>query len=96
MYILIDFDLSGVQNFIYKVTEGGESKKKVAKTVRGRSFYLSLLSDFVGYAILNHFNLPYENLLISTGGKGTVAVSKSLCSDDEIHQLLSHIEKSVI
>jgi CRISPR-associated protein Csm1 len=89
---IVDFDLSGMQSFIYEVTEGGDAKKEIAKTVRGRSFYLSLLSDFIGYAFLNHFELPYEYFIMSAGGKGTIAIPEDANSKTAIKQLQDKIE----
>ena len=42
---IIEYDLSGMQDFIYRVTEGENTKKLIAKSLRGRSFYLSLIND---------------------------------------------------
>lgn len=92
---MIDFDLSGMQSFIYEVTEGGDAKRQIAKTVRGRSFYLSLLSDFVGYALLNVFDLPYEFFVVSAGGKGTVAIPKTEGSSQLIKSTLNRIEEMI-
>jgi CRISPR-associated protein Csm1 len=89
---MIDFDLSGMQSFIYEVTEGGEAKKQIAKTVRGRSFYLSLLTDFVGYAFLSMTRLPYEFFVVSAGGKGTVALPSEEGAEQRIKEMADRIE----
>lgn len=38
-FIMFEFDVSGIQKFIFKVTEGKDTKRDVAKSLRGRSFW---------------------------------------------------------
>lgn len=65
---MLEFDISGIQNFIFKVTEGEESKKEIAKSLRGRSLYVSLITDFITYSFLNEFGLTQSNIIFNTGG----------------------------
>ena len=60
---LIKGDLSGIQNFLYQVLSDG-----AARQLRGRSFYLQLLTEAIAQWILRHFDLPITNLLLSSGG----------------------------
>ena len=62
-FLLVGGDLSGIQDFIYSVTS-----EKALKGLRGRSFYLQLLSESVAKMILRDFNIPESNLLYSGGG----------------------------
>lgn len=61
--LLIGGDLSGVQKFIYTI-----SSKKAAQTLRGRSFYLQLLTEAVLRFVLRELGLPYTNVIYSGGG----------------------------
>jgi len=61
--MLVGGDLSGVQDFIYTI-----SSKKAAKTLRGRSFYLQLLTEAVLRFVLRELGLPYTNVIYSGGG----------------------------
>ncbi len=61
--LLIGGDISGVQDFIYTV-----SAKKAAQTLRGRSFYLQLLTEAVLRFVLSELGLPYSNVIYSGGG----------------------------
>lgn len=90
---LIDYDISGVQSFLYEITDGSATKANIAKSLRGRSFYLSLLCDFIGYSLLNHFDLPYEFFLNSAGGKGSVAVPCSEGAEEGIKKIKTDIER---
>lgn len=92
---LLEYDISGLQQFIFEVTKGGEAKKNIAKSLRGRSFYLSLLGDFIGNAILNTFDLSYEYLLTSLGGKGQVLIPIKSNTDDKIIWLKEQLEDAL-
>lgn len=62
--LLVGGDISGIQAFIYSISSEG-----AAKSLRGRSVFLSLLSDAVaGYAMRQMGGIPPCNLLYSSGG----------------------------
>ncbi|MEW5827988.1 MAG: type III-A CRISPR-associated protein Cas10/Csm1, partial [Chloroflexota bacterium] len=61
--LLVGGDISGVQDFIYTI-----SSKGAAKTLRGRSFYLQLLTEAALRFVLNRLELPYTNVIYSGGG----------------------------
>ncbi|NWF92138.1 MAG: type III-A CRISPR-associated protein Cas10/Csm1 [Syntrophaceae bacterium] len=61
--LLVGGDVSGIQDFIYSVTS-----EKALKGLRGRSFYIQLLSESIAQMILRNFNLPETNLLYLGGG----------------------------
>lgn len=63
--LLIQGDLSGIQNYIYKEIR---AKEDVAKRLRGRSLYVSLLCDTIADYIVRELNLYRANLLFSSGG----------------------------
>ncbi len=61
--VLVGGDISGVQDFIYTITARG-----AASALRGRSFYLQLLTEAVARFVLHHLDLPITNLLYQGGG----------------------------
>lgn len=61
--LLIGGDISGVQEFIYTITARG-----AAPTLRGRSFYLQILTDALARYILQQLDLPITNLIYAGGG----------------------------
>jgi CRISPR-associated protein Csm1 len=61
---LLGGDLSGVQAFLYTLTADGATKQ-----LRGRSFYLQLLTDACARFMLTQAGLPLTNLLYSGGGR---------------------------
>ncbi len=61
--LLVGGDISGIQNFIYTVPWN-----MAAKSLRGRSFYLQLLTEAVLRFVLNELEIPYTNVIYSGGG----------------------------
>ena len=60
---LIKGDISGIQNFLYHILSDGASNQ-----LRGRSFYLQLLTEAIAHWVLKQFDLPITNLLLASGG----------------------------
>ncbi len=63
IYLLIGGDISGVQNFIYTITSKG-----ALKSLKGRSFYLELLTEHVISKILEKLRLTRCNIIFAGGG----------------------------
>lgn len=61
--ILVGADLTGVQDFIYTITARGATS-----ALRGRSFYLQLLTMAAARYILHRLELPLTNLIYAGGG----------------------------
>ena len=61
--LLVGGDISGIQDFIYTI-----SSKDAAKSLRGRSFYLQVLTETVLRFVLRGLELPYTNVIYSGGG----------------------------
>ncbi len=61
--MLIGGDISGVQEFIYTISSRG-----AARTLRGRSFYLQMLTEAILRYTLAELQLPYTNVIYSGGG----------------------------
>lgn len=63
-FIMLGCDVSGIQKFIYKV-----SSKGALKMLRGRSFYLEILTETVIDEILEKYKLSRCNLIFNGGGR---------------------------
>jgi len=63
LVLLVGGDISGVQGFIYTITARG-----AAKGLRGRSFYLQLLTEAIARFILRELGLPATSLIYVGGG----------------------------
>jgi CRISPR-associated protein Csm1 len=60
---LVAGDLPGIQRMLYTITAKG-----AAKTLRGHSAYLQLLSDALVRLFLRHLELSWANVVFSAGG----------------------------
>ncbi len=67
-FILLAGDVSGIQSFIYQVTEGEDTKENVSKNLRGKSFYINVLIDFMSKYIARELDLTISNILYCGGG----------------------------
>ncbi|EAY25752.1 type III-A CRISPR-associated protein Cas10/Csm1 [Microscilla marina] len=70
-FVLLKGDISGIQKFIYHhmdLTQVGGSND-LSKKLRGRSFYVTLLTNFLAERFLEHLELTEANLIYSTGGQ---------------------------
>ncbi len=52
-YLLLEGNISGIQNFIYSI-----SSKGAAKGLKGRSFFVQYLGELISETILRQLNLP--------------------------------------
>jgi CRISPR-associated protein Csm1 len=85
--LLVGGDISGVQDFIYTITNRGATS-----ALRGRSFYLQLLTEAVARYILRWLELPITNLIYAGGGNFfLVARATDQKKLREIQQTISRI-----
>ncbi len=61
-------DLSGIQDFLYQSSLPNETRSGTAKRLRGRSFYLALLTKTLSLFFLRELGLPSVNVLWCSGG----------------------------
>ncbi len=63
-FLLFAGDISGIQKFVYQI-----SSKGAYRTLKGRSFFIQLLSEILARHFAEEFNLTLANLLYASGGK---------------------------
>ncbi|MCF6464272.1 type III-A CRISPR-associated protein Cas10/Csm1 [Clostridium sp. Cult1] len=90
-FILLAGDVSGVQSFIYQVTEGEETKENVSKNLRGKSFYINVLIDFVSKYIVKELGLNISNILYCGGGNFQILLPNT----KEVKEKLIEIESEI-
>ncbi|MDK2840252.1 MAG: CRISPR-associated protein Csm1 [Thermosipho sp. (in: thermotogales)] len=78
---IIKGDISGIQNFIYNV-----SQEHAVKKLRGRSFYLSYLLEIIARYILKSEGLSIANVLYNGGGHFYLLVPAKTIDRLEIYQ----------
>lgn len=78
--LLVGGDITGIQRFIYTI-----SSKGVAKSLRGRSAYLSLLCEAIAEWVRRKLQVPPCNIIYSSGGHFYLLAP--LSKRDEIDEL---------
>lgn len=66
-FLLVQGDFFGIQDFIF--ASGGETRKRAAKLLRGRSFYVSLLMECAALKIMDALGLPSTSQVTNAAGK---------------------------
>jgi CRISPR-associated protein Csm1 len=67
-FLLIEGGVSGIQRFIFNMISPQQERARLAKRLRGRSFYLLLLAETVADYLLKSLELNIVNQLWCTGG----------------------------
>ena len=87
-FALLQGDFSGIQSFIF--SKQGESNKHVAKTLRAKSFFVSMATQVIAYKICNTLGLPYTSIVMNAGGKFTI-LSPNVDIENRIKDLKEEI-----
>lgn len=88
-FLLISSDFYGIQDFIF--TEGGSTGKASAKLLRGRSFYVSLLSELAADMLCRELGLPISSIVLNAAGKFTILAHNT----DKTRQVIQSVEDKI-
>lgn len=75
--LLVRGDFSGIQNFIYRISRPDSETKHIAKRLRGRSFYVQLLTEVIVDWFLREIGLPPVCAVFVGGGRFDMLVPLS-------------------
>lgn len=84
-FLLIQGDFFGIQSFIF--ASGGESTKRAAKLLRGRSFYVSMLSELASLKVLDALELPATSQIINAAGKFLIVAPNTPKTIEKLQQV---------
>ena len=87
--LLVGGDVSGIQKFLYAISSEG-----AAKSLRGRSTYLSLLSEAVARFVLRELGLSLTNILYNSGGHFYLLAP--LSAEDRLSELARRVTESLL
>lgn len=93
-FLLIEGNFYGIQDFIF--SEGTSTLKNAAKILRGRSFYVSLLSELAADFVLQRLGLPFTSIVINSAGKFKIIAPNTENSLKTIEQTEKDINKWLI
>lgn len=89
-FLLIGGDLSGIQNYIYQVIS-----KFAAKNLKGRSFYLRILSDAIVRFILKELHLFQSNVIYNSGGSFYILAPNTEETKSRLKNAIAVIENNL-
>lgn len=95
-FLFISGGLSGIQNFIYRIASPANAQAGMAKRLRGRSFYLNLLTDAVTTRILDTLQLPNANLLWCGGGNFLIIAPNTGSTIKKLNDLQKEINTNLV
>lgn len=87
-FLLIGADFSGIQPYLYQIVS-----KYAAKNLKGRSFYLRLLSDAVVRFLLKELNLFQSNIVYNSGGGFYLIAPNTLFVKEQLNKAINTIEE---
>lgn len=96
VYRVINGDISGIQNFIYKVQTPEDAQSGMSKRLRGRSLYLSLLCEAIASKIIMDLNLDSSNILFCGGGRFTILAPNTSKTSDVLDKINLDVNKEFI
>lgn len=92
-FLLVGGDFSGIQNFIFHISNAGAGG--VAKRLRARSFFISMFSEVTIHKILHALGLPFLCNVFSAAGKFLVLVPNTEEHVQKLREVKSCIEKEI-
>ncbi|GMU90675.1 MAG: hypothetical protein AMXMBFR49_28800 [Chlorobiota bacterium] len=93
-FLIVAADVSGIQNFIYSETNPVENRQKGrSKQFRGKSFYLTLLTDTFSSYLLRETGMLSANLLINGGGHFVLVVPNNSSNREKMSEARKNIQK---
>ncbi len=95
-FLLIQGDLSGIQDFIYGIVTPEDARKRMAKRLRGRSYWLSLLMDAVAQEISRELGLFEPAVLWNTGGNFVILAPNSPQNRHRIETLTRRVNQHLL
>ena len=88
--MLLKGDISGIQSFLYQILSDG-----AARQLRGRSFYLQLLTEAIAHWVLRQLDLPIVNLLLASGGHFYILAPYTKASE-KLEELQRKISEKIV
>lgn len=89
-FLLVGGDLSGIQSYIKQI-----ASKYASKNLKGRSFYIKLLSDSVTKFLLKEMNLFSANVIYNSGGSFYILAPNTTHVKNQLANAIKKVEKHI-
>ena len=96
VYMVINGDISGIQNFIFKISSPQDAQSGMNKRLRGRSLYLTLLTDAITNKIIKDLELTEANILFCGGGRFTILAPNTDKAKSNLINIWNNVNKFFI
>lgn len=96
VYLTINGDISGIQNFIYKISSPAEAQSGMNRRLRGRSLFLTLLNESIAKLIVDKLGLTQANIIFCGGGKFTIIAPNTEKAIHSLDRIKNSINKYFI
>ncbi len=90
-FLLICADIAGIQNFIYQI-----SSKGAYKLLKGRSFYVQLLSEIIARHLAQACGVTVTNILYASGGKCYLLLPNTAEVDQQLEETFTALNKELL
>ncbi len=88
-FLLIGANLSGIQSYLQIVS------KYAGKTLKGRSFFLHILTDAIVRYLLKELNLFKANIVFNSGGSFYLLAPNTTFAKEKLQEAIQTIEKKL-
>ena len=89
--LFIQGDLFGIQDFIF--ASGGAATKRAAKLLRGRSFFISLLTECAALRVLDALSLPPTSQIVNAAGKFQIIAPNTGDTIDKLGEVRKELDE---
>lgn len=86
-FLLVGGDFSGIQQYIHQIVS-----KYASKNLKGRSFYIRLLSDTIVRYLLKQLNLFQANIIYNSGGSFYILAPNTTDTVRQLNEAINLIE----
>jgi CRISPR-associated protein Csm1 len=83
-FILYGGDISGIQEYIFKISQS-QGVGGIAKRLRGRSFYIAMLSEVLSRYLLDKLDLTLTNVNFCGGGNFELLLPNSISAGKKLN-----------
>jgi CRISPR-associated protein Csm1 len=92
-FLLLGGDLSGIQDFIYRIKVGGKKGegKQFGKRLRGRSLLIQMLQYLLVCYILDELELGIESVVYASGGNFAILADNTKQTVEKIEEIRHRI-----
>lgn len=92
-FVLVGGDFSGIQNYIFDITNRGSGG--ASKRLRARSFFITLFSEVAIHKVLDSLRLPFVCNVFSTGGKFLLIAPNLEGIKERLQDVKNEIKKEI-